>query len=183
MNPKLRLLPIQMGDSLIYRGAMYVAVINPYSAHQGEALRFLEWAALHASDVSKLYMYPAANEPVENSYYQSALEEWTAQRDELLAALEQCAEDQRKDLQVQLDDHLQRLEQIENNRYLITADDIAVWKEAMEHMVFSSPSIYDLNEELFTDVEFRYLDGQLSQERLLTELERIAQMLSLESAE
>ena len=53
----------------------------------------------------------------------------------------------------------------------------------MEHMAFSSPSIYDLNKGLFTDVEFRYLDGQIPQERLLTELERIAQMLSLESVE
>lgn len=183
MNPKLRLLPIQMGDSLTYRGAMYVAVINPYSAHQEEALRFLEWVALHTSDVSKLYMYPAANEPVENLDYQSAMEEWTVQRDELSAALEQCTEDQRKDLQTQLDEHLARLEQIEANRYLITADDIAAWKEAMEHMVFSSPSIYDLNEELFTELEFRYLDGQLPVDKLLTELERIAQMLLLESAE
>ena len=181
LNPKLRLLPIQMGDSLIYRGALYVAIINPYSAHQEEALKFLEWVAVNASDITKLYMYPSSAAPVENSAYQSQIEEWKNRYNEILTALEQCSEEQRRNLQTQLDEHLALREQIEKNRYLLSAEDIAAWQDAMKYMVFSSPSVYDLNPNLFIDVEFRYLDGQLPQERLISELDQIAQMIHLES--
>ena len=51
----------------------------------------------------------------------------------------------------------------------------------MKYMVFYSPSVYDLNPNLFIDVEVRYLDGQLPQERLISELDQIAQMIHLES--
>ena len=80
---------------------------------------------------------------------------------EILTALEQCSEEQRRNLQTQLDEHLALREQIEKNRYLLSAEDIAAWQDAMKYMVFSSPSVYDLNPNLFIDVEFRYLDGQL----------------------
>lgn len=180
-NPKLRLLPIQMGDSLVYRGSLYVAMINPYSDRKEEALQFLEWMAANASDTTKLYMYPSFAAPVENSFYQRMIEEWDNRYHEVSTALEQCSEDQRRDLQARLDEHLALREQIEKNRYLLSAEDIAAWQNAMEHMVFSSPSVYDLNQDLFIDLEFRYLDGQLPQERLISELDQIAQMIQLES--
>ena len=136
-NPKLRLLPIQMGDSLVYRGSLYVAMINPYSDRKEEALQFLEWMAANASDITKLYMYPSFAAPVENSFYQRMIEEWDNRYHEVSTALEQCSEDQRRDLQARLDEHLALREQIEKNRYLLSAEDIAAWQNAMEHMVFS----------------------------------------------
>ena len=126
-------------------------------------------------------MYPSSAEPVENSSYQSQIEEWKNRYNEILTALEQCSEEQRRNLQTQLDEHLALREQIEKNRYFLSEEDIVAWQDAMEYMVFSSPSVYDLNPNLFIDVEFRYLDGQLSQERLISELDQIAQMIHLES--
>lgn len=95
-------------------------------------MKFLEWVAVNASDITKLYMYPSSAAPVENSAYQSQIEEWKNRYNEILTALEQCSEEQRRNLQTQLDEHLALREQIEKNRYLLSAEDIAAWAGCYE---------------------------------------------------
>lgn len=182
-SPGLHLVPIEMDGEIIYRGQMIVAIINPYSEHKEEAVAFLEWAVQHYSNVEKLYLFPGESEPVENSWYATEIAAWTKTHDALLNKLEACEESVRRVVQDELDIHEATLAMIEADRYAVSSEDIAVWEAVMPHMAFIPPTVFDLYSDTFYTLEFRYLDGELSMEQFITEMERVATMLRMENGE
>lgn len=181
--PWLRLVPLELDGDVIYRGQMYVAIINPYSKHQEEALAFLEWVAQNYTNIERLYLFSGETEPVEDPWYPTMISNWTKRRDELLEKLENCDGAERRSVQEELEIHEAQLTTIEKTRYEVSPEDIAAWEEVMPHMVFIPPTVLDLDDDSFHTLEFRYLDGQLSLEGYIAEMEKVATMIRMENGE
>ena len=86
-------------------------------------------------------------------------------------------------MQDELDIHEATLAMIEADRYAVSSEDIAVWEAVMPHMAFIPPTVFDLYSDTFYTLEFRYLDGELSMEQFITEMERVATMIRMENGE
>ena len=53
----------------------------------------------------------------------------------------------------------------------------------MARMPLPGPSLLDLNEDLFTTLQFRYLDGELSLEGYVREMDSMGRMIEAEQGE
>ena len=178
-----RLVPLQMEDEVVYKGGLYVAIINPFSEHQETAMSLLNYMAQRLSDTSRIQMFPNANDPVENPHYTEELASWEAKRNRLQAELDACDPANQRDCQEALNNHLQRLPLIESRQYLVDAETIEAWHNMMAQMIFPKPTVLDLNEDIFTTLEFRYLDGELPLEQYIIEMERMANMIMQEAGQ
>lgn len=182
-NPSLQLVPIELDGDIVYRGEMFVAVINPYSEHKEEAMAFLEWAAQSYTNTEKLYLFPGMTEPVENSWYPAQMAAWTEKHDELLDKLNTCEESERRFVQDELEEHEASLAAIEADRYAISPEVIAEWDKVMPNMAFIPPTEFNQSSDVFYTLMFRYLDGELPMEEYIQEMERVAQMIRMENGE
>lgn len=175
------LVPLQMEGAVVHKGGLYIAIINPYSTHQEAAMSLLNYMAQHRSKPAQIQMSPNNCEPVEMSSYADNVQQWTLEHEQLQTELDTCAPENRRICEEALEKHEEKRAQIEANRYSISPDTINEWHEIMETMIFPEPSVLDLNEDIFSTLMFRYLDGELPLERYILEMERMATMINEEA--
>ncbi len=176
-------LPLTIDGTEVWSGALYLAFINPYSPHRDAALDFLTWLSAHPSETAARQLYPAFTEPLEAPDYAARLAEWEAAGAALSDALAACPPEERRARQEALDAHLLTRPALEARRYLISPAQVSAWHDIMARMPLPGPSLLDLNEDLFTTLQFRYLDGELSLEGYVREMDSMGRTIEAEQGE
>ena len=113
--------PVLMADLTVF-------VVNPMSPDIGLALDYIECYYAHMGKRLEIMLYPSRNEPVELDYYageKQALQEQAAELGGLILA---AAPEEKKALQAQKEETLTALDELEKNRYEISAEDIAMYR-------------------------------------------------------
>lgn len=176
-NYRLLAVPVSdMGINSLY-GSLTVCLIHPGSEHIDLALEYLEACAQAQAETITLYDKPWG--PVENPGYAERVAEWQEKQNILEARLAEMPED--KDLQAEIQQHEDALEDIEANRYSMTAEQIANYRDNIApRLVFPQPSPFEHYgigaDEQMDGLIKRYLSGQLAAESFASELSRIMQM-------
>ncbi len=115
---------------------MWVAVVNPYSPNQAQAVAFLEYLA-QRRDLSSYTCYQLP--PLENESLLQELAEKQARLDELTAKASSGDENAR-DAQVQADALQQEIEAMSANTYLVSPDMLAAYAELAQGFVIQETS-------------------------------------------
>lgn len=115
---------------------MWVALINPYSPNQAQAVAFLEYLAQHR-DLSSYTCYQLP--PLENESVLRELAEKQARLDELKAQASSGNENA-KDAQVQYDALQTEIEALSGNTYLVSPDMLAAYAELAQGFVIQETS-------------------------------------------
>ena len=100
--------------------------------------------------------------------------------EDLQAKLETADESEKRDLEDTIEMYQQSLVSMEDHKYIISSDDIAMYREVEPYIYVSTSSIYA---NITTDggqLLQRYMDGQMSSEQFIKDFNRIIRMMQME---
>ena len=159
-------------------------MINPRSQHQDMALELAEYAIEVMSPQQKHCLFTNATEPVVNPQYEELMAEYTAQEEKLILAL-QTAEGLNQ-LTLEEEYTLLQLKKQSLSRYSISPEEIELYQnEILPYMNISTlDSQLRLAENETTPLSQciqRYLGGAISSQEMITSLNRILYMITMEN--
>lgn len=147
-----------------------LAIINPYSNHQAEAIQYLEFLSVQESATDYLF-YADKTEPMINASVASRLEE-NEQELELLKQKEQTME-----IRQQLEDLERQHDWLKNHLYSITPEDIAAWQKLAPQLVISEEKLYT---DALQKLTQRLVDNNLSVDAFISECNKHMTMVYAE---
>ena len=143
-------------------------VVNPYGTHVQEAIECVA-EAKDASRNSDPYIYTEIPDlPLENAYYEEALEMYQQQLDMLEEQKTRVEDD--PDTLLEVNEKIEKLtkemqDYAENNRYWFTEDDMIPFREVASHVYFSDynpvKEIYANDPDFFANLTENNLQGFL----------------------
>lgn len=165
---------------------MYVEVffVNPNSENLDACIRYLEAYVEAIEPLMLADMCPDMNEPQENSYYASNVENMQKVLKNLEKSLSEADEADKQALQDDLDSYKEYVEDyIATERYVSTKETIAAYRALMEHACVAKPSILYQNtgDDSFLTLRQRFLDQQITLDQFIQEGDSKLRLMQLEN--
>ena len=169
-------MPMKIGASspAAIPASVYVLVVNPYSQHKEEAIRYLEYCAQNVYDETQYRIFADMTDPLPNSYQEQRIADMEAQ----IASLE--AQEQTAEVKAQLEELRASKAEAEKYRYTIDTEDIAAWQAVAGNIVVPEENYF--TEDLKRLVE-RLSTGNLTVDGFVQEGNRYFEMLYAERGE
>ena len=176
-------LAMEQGGRPVVSANLTVAFVNPYSENRELAIEYLEYAVANIEPVYRVNMCPGSNEPVENSYYQEALESYDESianiEDELAKAED---DDTREQWQQQLDEMTKWRDEYEQSyRWSASAESIELYRKYADYLTPIQYIGFDEKaSEEFYSLMSQYIDGSIDLDTFLTNVDKKIRMMVLE---
>ncbi|MGN1021143.1 MAG: hypothetical protein ACI4O7_12320 [Aristaeellaceae bacterium] len=164
---------------------MAVSFVNPNSPNLDLAVMWLEFYAEHMYLDKQIALLPDVNEPMEYMYYQQNLKSIQESIASMEAALAEADEADKAMYEENLAWMREDLAETESRRWAVSEEDIAAYRALAPRLIiadsadFLSTSTDGANEA--SRLIQRYMDGQIGAEQFIRELDRIIQMMQMES--
>ena len=154
-------MPLRVGESSPLALPVYATflVVNPYSAHQDEAIAYLEYLASQTSESDYLY-YRDMTEPMVNPTIQKELDAQEA----LLAQLQ--SEEPTAEVREQMEAAQEAIADYQRALYLVSEEDIAAWQAIAESMAVLEEPLC-INSDQIVKLIGRLADGNMSVDAFL----------------
>ncbi len=168
-------------------GILYVYVVNPFSTHQEEAQQLIEMAsAMEVNPYLYYALYPQCNTPYEQLNFEKDVAFCQEEKSALEAARKEADAEALESIDLQLDYYNQYLNNLEQQRWKISAETIAAGRQQMENVKLHTACLYlggsgTSADEIMTDACARYTSGLLSLDGFLQELTNKIRMMELEA--
>lgn len=169
-------MPMKVGESspAAIPASVYVLVVNPYSQHKEEAIRYLEYCAQNVYDETQYRIFADMTDPLVNTYQLERIAEMESQ----IAALE--AQEQTAEVKEQLSELRASKAEAEKYRYTIDAEDIAAWKQVAGNIVVPEENYFTADLKKLVE---RLATGNLTVEAFTQEGNRYFEMVYQERGE
>lgn len=174
------LLSLDEGMDPVVPMSMEVYLINPNSENADMAITFLEFVAQNMKSSMEITLCPDANEPVEDPNALRSIEEMQKSIADLQADLEEADESEKRDLEDTIERFQQAVESAQEWKYLISPENIAMYREVEPYIYVSTSSIYTNITTDGSQLLQRYMDGQISSEQFIKDFNRIIRMMQME---
>lgn len=159
---------------------MQVYLVNPNSANKDMAITFLEFVAQNMEDGSRITLYSDDNEPVVDPYAEKSIADVKKEIEELEKKLAEAPEEEKREYEDMIASDREYLEMWEAEKYLISAEDIAQYRELEPYMhVISTDVLSSMTAEGAKLIE-RYVGGEMNAQQFTRELGRILRMIQME---
>ncbi len=185
-----RILPMvfEEGQEPKVRATMEVYVVNPASANQDLALQYLEFVAQSKYENQVRYaLHPDMSEPVERENFERTVKDMKEWRETVVKRLETLEGSTKRDYEDELNYVDRWLAEQDKNRWEISAQGIAGYRELAPHMTFTAGSVFFTEastetspRQMMNELLQRYTDGQMPMDAFLRELNSKMRMVILE---
>lgn len=170
------------GSAALYGMVLFA---NPQSKNADLAIAYLECALTALGPESARLISPANDEPVLVEDFEAIVRDMRSGLEEARALREAAHEADKPDYDALIDYYDAWLQNTEENRWRVSAEAIARWREIAPQgvLISSAPLLtYDGGAEQVYTLLDRYLAGQLDLDAFLSELTQKARMIQLEGA-
>lgn len=169
-------MPMKVGTSspAAIPASVYVLVVNPYSQHKEEAIRYLEYCAQNVYDETQYRIFSDMTDPLPNSYQEQQIAELAAQ----IASLE--TQEQTPEVAQQLTELRASKAEAEKYRNIIDVEDIAAWKQVAGNIVVPEENYFTADLKKLVE---RLSTGNLTVEAFTQEGNRYFEMVYQERGE
>ena len=180
----LRYMPLRLYEDKapVVLSDMQVLIINPYSRHFSQALDFVEYVAANLSDRLCIDLMPDRNEPLKDPFFDVT---WLYEKIKKTEEAIQSAKDEdKRTLQDTLDRLKTELKSQLKDEWLVTKDSLASFRALDPYFVLKQPDpIVGMgsNEDISDLFYNRFLQGQITVEQFLKELDQKMRMLEREN--
>lgn len=178
-------LPLDGQSPALIDASLYVAVLNPKSSDNPQAIKFLEYCAENLDAESRIALVPGANDPMEDPYFAERVRYHEEYVERIKFSMESADENEKKQYQQMLDEGEESFATEEkDSRYLIDSDEIKTYREMESMLVISRPNpLYtaggDASKEVY-ELTRRYMDGLIKTDQFLMEINQKLRMIALE---
>lgn len=185
------MIPLRLNDQqpVLINATMNVMVIHSESDATELAMAFAVYQAQHYQDgLFAAFLFRDAT-AIENPMYASDVAAWQKRIDETRTRLEQADDltpEARNELEAQLARYEASLAKVADdaNRFLITEEDLAVYRQYGECFYFQPPSVFDPateNGQTAKKLCARYASGAIGIEQFIKRLDEMAWMIQMET--
>lgn len=189
-EPKKRPIPPMVfteGETPAIQASLAVYVLNPNSPNLALATQFLEYMAAHPSDRMRVSLHPDENTPARPKDYEKTVSDVQKEIDALTAQIETAEEADKADLTAKIDQYKAQLENLEQSYWAVSPDGVRYYREMAPYMTLGLNAAFMFNMENaaanqeLNNLLIRYMDGQLSADQLVKELDKKLEMMYLET--
>lgn len=180
-----RELPVLIKPSPEMEGTLpchvYYLAINARAQNQHAALAYIERYILSLEDKTCILLYPDENTPLQHPWFERYIQKLSADEENLKKQIEQAAGAERSNLQQALDSLQKQIAQEEKQRYWISAESIAQYRQDMQRAyVYQRSQARLLGDHEFTQIMDRWLAGQLDLDGFLRESDQKLRLMRME---
>lgn len=172
------------GDEPVTTASMSVYFVNPNSPNIELATAFLEFIAQHNDPAVDYMLHPDLSEPVRASHYESMMRDSYKYLDELKKLLEEAEDEETKEIYVQRFASMEANLKIMEEDWLISEQSIAEYRELAPTISVQGDSeimnYTGAGMQVLGDVFQRYMDGQITLDNTIRELDQKLRMIYLE---
>lgn len=189
MRELKHLVPLRLTSDqpVLIKATLYTAFLNVRSQHQALATEYLEDCVTCTAPEFGAYLYRDA-EPVEDPEFvrsMEAVQKEIQTLEQRLAASENMEPLERNSLSSQLEQKKKDFEAmaVSEQRYLISENDLNLYRTYGENLYFQPPSIFDPSTEEGQNVKQlrdRFCTGSLTMEQFIGQLDQLAWILEME---
>ena len=163
-----------------------VMIINPKTTRMEEARTYMEYYVTHLpKDEGAITFFQGTPEPVESPYYAAQKKQTEKYLADAKARLEKASEENKAAIRDEISSLEDDLNYWEQNRYSITAERIQYYQQTMLPMLYVERQnvLYSGNRTAMTEISTlinQYIEGAISRDRLIRELEGRIRLMQLE---
>lgn len=173
-------------SSKAVRGTMDLWIVNPVSNNKKEAMLFLEFWVTNMDTGLRYRIDESCTQPVRSAGYEDNRQALEAEIDELKQALEKETDElNRRTLQEKLQSKNQRLNALERNSWVISAEDLQIYRQIAPYVRIPLGTIYpddaSASSAAINRIIERYASGQLSTDDFVKLMDEKAGMIFLEN--
>lgn len=177
------LLSFAEGEQPHISATLYVAFVNPFSAHRDTAIDFLETVTEELDALTRIHLCPDENEPVRSPWYEDNLkgfDQSVANAEEQLAKAE--TEEERQAYEELVEEYKQyREDYLKYDAWTASEESIAIYREyASSIRVKRNIGMGGENSEAFYELQQQYMDGMISADEFIRGVDGKLQMMMKE---
>ena len=177
------LLSFAEGEQPHISATLYVAFVNPFSAHRDTAIDFLETVTEELDALTRIHLCPDENEPVRSPWYEDNLkgfDQSVANAEEQLAKAE--TEEERQAYEELVEEYKQyREDYLKYDAWTASEESIAIYREyAPSVRVKRNIGMGGENSQAFYDLQQQYTDGMISADEFIRGVDGKLQMMMKE---
>ena len=189
-EPKKRPIPPMVfteGETPAIQASLAVYVLNPNSPNLELATQFLEYMAAHPSERLRVSLHPHEDTPARPKDYEKTVSDVQKEIDALTAQIETAEEADKADLTAKIDQYKAQLKDLEQSYWAVSPDGVGYYREMAPYMTLGLNAAFMFNMENaaanqeLNNLLIRYMDGQLSADQLVKELDKKLEMMYLET--
>ena len=161
-----------------------VFVVNASSPNRDLALSYLETYFSNLDPISLIQYVPEEQNPVETDFYQADKSLLNSKKEELTKHLTTVAPEDRIQLNVQLEAVQMELDALEKQRYSISVETIAKYKELtpfMQLVKHNGLNFYSASSKELVSLLNQYIQRSINMERFIEKYDQMIQIIQLES--
>lgn len=159
-----------------------VLVVNPRSRQKAAAVRFLEAAVANLPLEERITLCPDQNTALENPNYAEGLKNYQAMVDNARLRLQGAQPEQKQQMESLLASEEKRLQAFERDeRYLLTAEDIAAYRQVMQHGFVRLGGWDAQFENALWELRSRYAAGQIHMDQFIREAQNKLELIRQEA--
>ena len=168
------------------RASMDLWVVNPASAQQEEAMLFLEFCMDHMDTQLRYRIDTSCTQPVRSSYYEESRDDIQQEMERVQETINATRDNASlRDLQAELEQLNQRLQNLEENSWEISKEDVAIYQQIAPYVKVPLDTIYPEGDNAATaaidQIISRYASRQLSLDDFIRMMDEKARMIYLEA--
>jgi ABC-type glycerol-3-phosphate transport system substrate-binding protein len=177
-------MPLKLSESEqpVVLAEIQALIINPYTQNYDAAQRFVEFMAVNQSGIIRANLMPEENEPIRDPYFD--VKWFEKEISDAEKAWKEAKEEDKRSIQDRLDILRQDYDQQKRYEWLVTEKSIASFRALDPYFMLQIPNpifSLDANKELVDLFYNRFMDGQITVDQFLKELDQKLRMIELEN--
>ena len=179
-------LPLTADTKAVLGANLSVLVLNPKSKRTDDAVKYIVNYLDNLDDSSAIVMYPEDNEPRIAKDYEKNLKALNDELAKQQALLDAAQEDKKAAIRDGMEQIKSQIAEVEANKYSVTAEQITRYREQISDQlaVCQQSVLYSADESGQNELNkliMQYLDGAVTQDQFLKEMDKRARMMALEN--
>ncbi len=169
-------------SSKAVRGTMDLWIVNPVSNNKKEAMLFLEFWVTNMDTDLRYRIDESCTQPVRSASYEEDKQTLEAEIEAIQQELEKAMDESScQELQDQLETKNERLSALEQNSWIISAEDLAIYQQIAPYVRIPLSTIYpddaSASAAAIDEIIERYASGQISIDNFVNLMDEKAQMI------
>lgn len=186
-NTRALPLPLLDGQNTVITTLLSVMVINPKSQRIDDAVKYMvNYLDNLDKNSANITLFPEHNEPLEASYYQTAVESYNEAIEKTKAQLESADAENKAELEHELENLEDQLEITESNRYDASPEMLKDYRENIAPLLFAGGqnALYSAESAAVTEINqllLKYTGGAITIDQLIKDLDQRITMMEMEA--
>ena len=169
-------------SSKAVRGTMDLWIVNPVSNNKKEAMLFLEFWVTNMDTDLRYRIDESCTQPVRSANYEEYRQTLEAEIEAIQQELEKAMDESGcQELQDQLETKNERLSALEQNSWIISAEDLAIYQQIAPYIRIPLSTIYpddaSASAAAIDEIIERYASGQISIDNFVNIMDEKARMI------